>query len=89
MALHFEELDRRSEWFVNLINENLPPLDPSFSPAAKDWRLTPETFSELVGALFAKLRTALASEMGEIKITLRHGAGTCGVLINVLEQFDN
>ena len=89
MALHFEELDKRSEWFVKLINENLPPLDPSSSPAAKDWRLSPETFSELVGALFAKLRKALASEMGEIKITLRHGAGTCGALINVLEQFDD
>ncbi len=89
MALHFEKLDKRSQWFVNLINENLPPLDPSTSPAAKGWRLTPETFGELVSELFAKLRATLASEMGEIKITHRHGAGTCGVLINVLDQFDN
>jgi hypothetical protein len=89
IAFHFKELDKRSQWFVNLINENLPPLDPSFSPAAKDWRVTPETFRELLGELFAKLRGTLASEMGEIKITLRHGAGTCGVLINVLEQFDD
>jgi len=89
MAFHFKELDKRSQWFVNLINENLPPLPATSSPAAHDWRLTPQTFREVVSSLFNKLRKTLDSEMGEIKITLRHGAGTCGALISVLDQVDN
>lgn len=89
MAIHFNELDKRSEWFVNLINENLPSLPATSSPASKDWRLTPQTFQEMLNSLFAKLRKTLTNEMGETKITLRHGADTCGTLVRILEQFDD
>jgi hypothetical protein len=89
MAIHFKELDKRSEWFVNLINENLPPLPATSSPASKDWRLTAQTFQEILNSLFAKLRKTLANEIGKIKITRRHGADTCHMLMNVIEQFDD
>lgn len=89
MAFHFKELEKRSEWFVNLINENLPPLPAASSPASKDWRLSPQTFQDLLNSLFAKLRKTLSNEIGIMKVTQRHGADTCGNLMHVLEQFDN
>ncbi len=89
MAVHFTELDKRSDWFVNLINENLPPLLAAGSPASKDWRLTTQTFQEILNSLFARLRKTLITETGKIKITHRYGSDTCGMLVEIMKQFDD
>ena len=76
IATYFADYDRRSNWFIELINGNLGPMDGAPKEEA-GWEMTPTGFKRFLDHLFKDLRDALATDSGKLRITKRHGAETC------------
>lgn len=70
-APHFEELDKRMAWMLDLINGDLPLARPQ--SANPDWKLDPIGLVVVLDALFLDLRVALEDDLGRLRITKRHG----------------
>jgi len=75
-AITIADYDRRSNWFIELINGNLGPMDGAPKEEA-GWEMTPTGFKRFLDHLFKDLRDALATDSGKLRITKRHGAETC------------
>ncbi len=66
---HFDDIKRRQEWFLPLVNGSLDASD--------DWLLTERGFYNLVDCLFARLRAAFTSYEGRQALVARHGEVAC------------
>lgn len=70
-APYFEALDKRRNWFLPLVNDNLQ-LD-----ANDDWLLTPEGFNNMTLAMFLPLKRELEEAGGRLRMMNRHNAIDC------------
>lgn len=85
VAAAFSDLDKRANWFINLVNGHLsPPRDDADEDAR--WELTPFGFKLFLAALLSDLTKEVASEKGRIRLTARHGAEACDTILNVVRQ---
>ena len=71
IARHFDEFEKRSEWFIGMVNGHLAPVEPDSHPNAVNWELTPKGFTKFLGALLADLRAHLQTDTGKMAITKR------------------
>ncbi len=89
MASHFEAAEKRSDWFLRLINDHLgPPNVEDEGEEATTWQLTEADFPHFLGALFSIVRQAMSTETGRLRITKRHGGETTAVLFDILKRLD-
>jgi hypothetical protein len=65
MAPYFEDVEKRCEWFIGLVNGNLT--------AGEEWVMTDQAFYNLIDALFANLRQMLQDPMRKLDLAERHG----------------
>ena len=84
VAHSFNEFEHRRGWFLDLVNGNLAA--PAASTADALWRLTPHGFAELMRALFADLRSALATSPDSLR--RRYGDNTVTMLATFLRRLD-
>ncbi len=84
MALYFRDVERRTVWFIDLVNANLPPANNDAPD--KGWLLTEAGMRRLFAALFLDLKRALDDEMGRLRITRFHGAEACVDLVEIFEK---
>lgn len=80
LAPYFEALDKRRQWFLPLVNDNLQP------DLEDDWQLTPKGFNTMVLLMFEPLRKTLISAPERAKLSMRHGAAECSRLQLMLEK---
>jgi hypothetical protein len=86
ISLHFAALDKRAEWFVELINAHLAPPDAGREgEAAINWQMTAEVFWTFLHALFSDARRLMSTEPGRLQLTKRYGAETCAYLAEILK----
>lgn len=83
IASHFEDFDKRAEWFIELINNHLTPPDPGMGDAA-GWELNLAGLKNFLNALLGDLRANLDTDNGKMRITKRFGADTCANLFDIL-----
>ncbi len=90
VATHFADFDKRLQWLLELINNNLaPPEDCAFEGDAVDhWTLDEEQLRDLLRALFAEFREKLADEEGRRDVERRYGEEACKSIDDVLQALD-
>lgn len=74
IAAQFSDYDKRSRWFINLVNSHLGGLADSASEAEARWTLDEPGFRRMLDAMLSDLRKVLSSEKGRERLTKRHGA---------------
>ncbi len=84
VAQHFDEYDKRSEWFINLVNGHLTQVGADVHANVKDWQMTPAGFKKFLNALMADLIARLDTDSGKMAITKKFGAETCADLFDIL-----
>ena len=88
IANHFEAAEKRSGWFLGMINDHLGPPNPGEGEEAATWQLTERDFARFLSALFSVARETMTTESGRLTITKRHGADTCAMLFDILKRLD-
>lgn len=73
VASQFADYDKRSGWFINLVNSNLGGLPDSATEAEQRWVLGEIGFRRLLDAMLSDLRKVLSSEKGRERLVKRHG----------------
>ncbi len=74
IAGQFSEYDRRSGWFINLVNSHLAPLGDSATEGERRWSLEEQGFRRMLDAMLTDLRKLLSSDKGRERLIKRHGA---------------
>ncbi|NQU60821.1 MAG: hypothetical protein HQ512_06795, partial [Rhodospirillales bacterium] len=84
IARHFDEFEKRSEWFINIVNGHLAPPPSGAHPNVAHWQLNQSGFRKFLGGLMTDLRAQLESDAGKMAITKRYGAEACADLYDIL-----
>ena len=74
IAGQFSDYERRSGWFINLVNSHLGPLGDSASEGERRWVLAEQGFRRMMDAMLSDLRKVLSSDKGRERLVKRHGA---------------
>lgn len=85
IAKHFQDVDKRLDWFIAMINSNMIPLEDG--RVSSGWSFTREAAEALLQELFHDLRSALASEATRQKFADELGGETVQVLDAVMKRF--
>jgi hypothetical protein len=83
-AHYFSNFERRRDWFLAVVNSNLGRPAPNAPDA--HWQLTEHAFAELMRALFADLRNALAADAD--KLRKRYGEHTVDTVQTFFQRLD-
>lgn len=85
---HFKDFDRRSAWFINLVNSNLAPAPEGASKAELEWELTDAGFRRFLGAFLKELRDMVTAPEHRPAFAERHGPQAVEDIIRVLKKLD-
>jgi len=85
VAVTFANFDKRSNWFIELVNANLAPQhDPEASDA--NWEMNLASFKMFMAALLTDLTREIANKDGRASLIKKHGAGPCNTVLKVVRQ---
>ncbi len=82
VARHFEDFEKRREWFIALVNGHLTAVQDSEKNDA-GWELTTAGFDRFLTALLQDLSAVLQSENDRPRIVKRYGADAVNAVIRV------
>jgi len=88
IAQHFDEYDKRSEWFINMINGHLTAVEADAHPKVRDWEISTEGFKAFMRGWLSDLRQQLDSDSGKMAITKKYGAETCADLFDIYAHLE-
>jgi len=86
IAARFAEYDKRTSWFMTLVNSNLAPVQDGDSEAVQRWELAEPGLHRMLDALLANLRKVLSSEKGRERLIKRHGGETVSDALKTLKR---
>ncbi len=86
IAGNFSDLNKRRDWFVDLINSHLETGADTIDEENQHWAMTPQGFDEFFDALISELRVAVSMEAGRSLITRRHDAQTTADLVKLMKK---
>lgn len=89
IAFHFDDLEKRADWLIELINNNLAPLASGRNPDEAVWRFTEGAFRRFLGALLRELKETLSTEGGRMRISRRHGVDACVALADIIKRVES
>jgi hypothetical protein len=75
IALQFENLEKRSTWFIDLVNAHLAPAGEGATDAL--WQMSQGAFMRFFDALLSDLMASMETEGGRMDITRRYGVDAC------------
>ena len=85
-AHHFDDLNRRGEWFVTVLNSHLGAATTSMHETHAAWEFDGKDFNALMNAYFTPMAQTLGTESGRLWIGRTHGIETIGVLDRLLKE---
>ncbi len=88
VAQHFDEYDKRSEWFINLVNGHLTQVGADVHANVKGWEMSPVGFKKFLKALMGDLIAQLDTDAGKMAITKKFGAEVCADLFDILAHLE-
>jgi len=80
LAPHFEAYEKRRNWFLPLVNDNLQ------KDGNDDWELSPRGFINLTLAMFSPLRNELRDIAGRSRMVERYGPADCQNLQRIIDK---
>ena len=86
IAAGFQDFDKRSKWFMDLVNSNLTPPADDASAGEKAWNLSEQGFRRMLDALCGNLRKVMSSEKGRERMMKRHGRDAVAVALTTLKR---
>lgn len=86
IAAGFQDFDKRSKWFMDLVNSNLTPPADDASAGEKAWSLSEQGFRRMLDALCGNLRKVMSSEKGRERMMKRHGRDAVAVALTTLKR---
>lgn len=86
IAYHFEDLEKRAAWFVDLINSHMAPPNEE---GDTEWQFSERGFLYFLGYLLSDLKETLSTETGRMYITKRHGVDACVTLAEILKVVES
>ena len=86
IAYHFEDLEKRAAWFVELINSHMAS---AAEEGAAEWQFSERGFLHFLGFLLSDLKETLSTETGRMYITKRHGVDACVTLAEILKGVES
>lgn len=72
IAQHFEDLDKRRDWFLALVNSHLSPPSPSGKDEVS-WEMDASGFNAIIKALLHRLDRQLADADSALCLKKRYG----------------
>ncbi len=88
VAQHFDEYDKRSEWFINMVNGHLTQVGADVHANVKGWEMSPAGFKKFLGALMSDLIAKLDTDSGKMAVTKKFGAEACADLFDILAHLE-
>jgi hypothetical protein len=88
IAHGFDNIDKRAEWFIDLVNSHLPPSDEQTTRTEAEWTFSADGFKQFFKALMSDLNEALESEGGRLLITRRHGVEETIELVSLMKSLN-
>ena len=85
IAKNFEQVDKRLQWMIAMLNSNLIPADDRWHGA--EWTFNQGAASKLLSSLFADLRSALKNPNARNRFTESLGDETVTILDSVSMRF--
>jgi len=82
---HFDDFEKRAQWFSDLVNGHLTPPEASDNKD-KGWEMTPGALKLFLRTLFHDLFKALNDETEKQKLIKRHGLEACEIALEVQEK---
>jgi len=86
IAAHFDEFEKRSQWFINLVNGHLPPPEPGGHANVANWEMSQAGFAKFLAAMLQDARATLETDVGKMRITQRYGGDACAALFDILKR---
>lgn len=86
IAAGFAEYDKRTQWFLTLVNSHLAPIQVGDSEAVQRWELAEPGLRRMLDALLANLRKVLSSDKGRERLIKRHGAEIVSAALQTLKR---
>jgi|GEM_PF-556867 len=86
IAHSFDDIEKRGEWFIDIVNSHLPPPDDNTTPTEAEWTFTADGFRKFFKAIMSDLSDALESEGGRLLITRRHGVEETIELVDLMKS---
>ena len=84
MAHHFDNFDKRREWFITVVNTHLAPGQAN--AADETWQLDARSFGQLMTGLFADLRAEVVADA--MRIRSHYGERTYDCLQEFFRRLD-
>ncbi len=84
IAPHFDNFQRRQDWFIELINGHLAPVGEHEPDAG--WEMSPVGYKRFIGALYAELNGMLANDTAHDRISKRYGSNAVEAVIKLVKQ---
>ena len=85
IAQHFEDLDKRRDWFLELVNIHLSPPSPSVKDEVS-WEMSASVFNAIIKALLHRLDCQLADADSALHLKKRYGDAVIDNAQHVLGQ---
>ncbi|MBL4613867.1 MAG: hypothetical protein JKY27_03205 [Magnetovibrio sp.] len=87
IALHFEDVQHRSDWFVQIANAHLAPISYADAPDAQ-WELTPRALRVMAKHLLGDLKKAVDDNVAWQHLAERHEGADRHKIALILERLD-
>jgi hypothetical protein len=91
IASYFENIDRRTQWFVELVNSHLPTIEnkeAEGATAAQQWHLSTRAFYIFLDAIFSQIRKNLAQAHSRQEFERRYSKRTLETVTRVLAEIE-
>ena len=85
VAVTFANFEKRSHWFIELVNANLAPQH-DLEASDANWEMNLTSFKMFMAALLTDLAREIANEQGRKRLIKQHGAGACNTVIKVVRK---
>ncbi len=89
IAGNFTDLDKRRDWFIDLVNAHQEPLAGGADDETEPWVMTRQGFDEFFEALMSELRIAVSMAAGRSFIARRRDAETSANLVKLMKKLES
>jgi len=86
MASYFSAFEKRSAWFMTIVNGNLAPAERNASHLEASWQVSEAAFRRFLAALFAEVREMVATPDARTRFTERFGIERCMAAVEAMER---
>lgn len=86
MTTYFADYDKRTRWFLTIVNGHLGPAGPKASPEEATWQLDAESFRGFLATFFAEIKNLVATGEARTTFAEHHGVDKCRAVADAMAR---